>query len=107
MLPERFTIEDDFPPVSYEQWRALVEADLQGVTIEQKLVWHTYDGVDIQPVYTRRDELSGGQVLGLPGIAAVCARLMHRWRPFKPVGTCGKSRLILICCHEPSDSGRS
>jgi methylmalonyl-CoA mutase len=67
MLPEKFTIENDFPPVTYDQWRALAEADLNGATIEQKLVTHTYDGVDIQPVYIRHDELARSNMLGLPG----------------------------------------
>jgi methylmalonyl-CoA mutase len=67
MLPEKLTIEDDFPPVGYDQWRALAEADLKGATLEQKLVTHTYDGVDIQPIYTRRDELGANESIGKPG----------------------------------------
>jgi len=67
MLPEKLTIEDEFPPVGYDQWRALAEADLKGATLEQKLVTHTYDGVDIQPIYTRRDELGPNEPIGLPG----------------------------------------
>src|ERR1700690_865820 len=66
MLPEKLTIEDEFPPVGYDQWRALAEADLKGATVEQRLVTHTYDGVDIQPIYTRREQL-GPDVLGVPG----------------------------------------
>ncbi|HTQ40038.1 MAG TPA: methylmalonyl-CoA mutase family protein [Pirellulales bacterium] len=67
MLPEKFTIENEFPPVTYEQWRALAEADLKGATVEQKLVTHTYEGVDIHPVYSSRDALGSGDVFGLPG----------------------------------------
>jgi methylmalonyl-CoA mutase len=58
MLSEKFTIADDFPPASYHEWCALAEADLKGATIQQKLVTHTYDGIDIQPLYTRRNELN-------------------------------------------------
>ena len=50
MLANQFTIRDDFPPATFDQWRTLAEADLKGATLEQKLVTHTYDGVDIQPV---------------------------------------------------------
>ncbi len=67
MLQDKFTIEDEFPPVGYDRWRSLAEADLQGATLEQKLVTHTYDGVDIQPIYTRRDELDRGEAISLPG----------------------------------------
>jgi methylmalonyl-CoA mutase len=69
MLPEQFTLADDFPPVTYEDWRKLVEADLQGASFEQKLVTHTYEGIDIQPVYTRRDALADDEVHSLPGFA--------------------------------------
>ena len=62
-----FTIQDEFPPVDYDQWRALVEVELKGVPFEQKLVTHTYEGIDIQPVYTRRDQLNGDDPFGLPG----------------------------------------
>jgi methylmalonyl-CoA mutase len=62
-----FNIAGDFPPVSYEQWRAVAEADLRGASFEQKLVTHTYEGIDIQPLYSRRDEIGGPDPWGLPG----------------------------------------
>jgi methylmalonyl-CoA mutase len=68
MLAPDFTLRDDFPPVSYEEWRALAEADLAGAVFEQKLVTHTYEGIDIQPVYNRRDRPSDGDPDGFPGL---------------------------------------
>src|SRR6516165_4343783 len=62
-------LEPDFPPVDYAAWRALAEADLQGAPFEQKLVTHTYEGIDIQPVYTRQDHPGEGDPEGLPGLA--------------------------------------
>jgi len=41
MLAPEFTLGDDFPPVGYDAWRALAEADLGGAPFEQKLVTHT------------------------------------------------------------------
>jgi methylmalonyl-CoA mutase len=67
MLPEQFTIADDFPAITYDQWRTAAKAELKGDTIEQKLVTHTYDGVDIQPIYTRHDELKAKEAIGMPG----------------------------------------
>ena len=32
-LPSEFSIQDDFPIVSYQQWRSLVEEDLQGAAL--------------------------------------------------------------------------
>jgi methylmalonyl-CoA mutase len=68
MLDPQFTLRDDFPPVSYDDWRPLAEADLQGASFEQKLVTHTYEGIDIQPVYTRRDRPGEGDPDGFPGL---------------------------------------
>jgi methylmalonyl-CoA mutase len=68
MLDQEFSLRDDFPPVSYDEWRALAEADLQGASFEQKLVSHTYEGIDIQPVYTRRDWPGEDDPVGFPGL---------------------------------------
>jgi methylmalonyl-CoA mutase len=67
MLAPEFTLQDDFPPISYEAWRSLAEADLEGAPFEQKLVTHTYEGIDIQPVYNRADWPSDKDPDGFPG----------------------------------------
>jgi methylmalonyl-CoA mutase len=67
MLAPEFTLLEDFPPVGYDTWRPLAEADLNGAAFEQKLVTHTYEGIDIQPVYTRRDQPGEGDPEGFPG----------------------------------------
>ena len=48
---------------------SLAEADLKGASFEQKLVTHTYEGFDIQPLYSRRDELGEENNPGVPGAA--------------------------------------
>jgi methylmalonyl-CoA mutase len=68
MLAPELTIRDDFPPASYDEWRALAEADLEGASFEQKLVTHTYEGIDLQPIYIRRDQLGDGDANGFPGL---------------------------------------
>ncbi len=67
MLDPEFSLRDDFAPASYDEWRALAEADLQGASFEQKLVTHTYEGIDLQPVYSRRDRPGEGDPDGFPG----------------------------------------
>jgi len=59
--------DDDFPPAGYEQWRALAEKDLGGASFEQKLVTHTYEGIDVQPLYCRGDRPADPDVIGFPG----------------------------------------
>ena len=68
-LPDTFTIDDDFPPVEYDQWRAIAEASLSGAPFEKKLVTHTYEGIDVQPVYALRDRPDEPDSEGFPGFA--------------------------------------
>src|SRR6056297_929144 len=84
MSTSKLTIADDFPPVDYETSRRSVEADLGGAPFDRKLVSHTYEGIDIQPVYTSKDRLPGTDPTGLPG-AAPFVRGAH---PMGPV-MCG------------------
>ncbi|MDE7426512.1 MAG: methylmalonyl-CoA mutase small subunit [Muribaculaceae bacterium] len=46
---------DQFPGVSYDEWRAKVEADLKGADFNKKLVWRTSEGFDVQPIYRAED----------------------------------------------------
>ena len=41
-----------FPKPSFEEWKAAVETSLKGKTID-KLQTNTYEGVTLQPLYTR------------------------------------------------------
>jgi methylmalonyl-CoA mutase len=68
MLAPEFSLKDDFPPAAYQEWRTLAEADLGGAPFEQKLVTHTYEGIDIQPVYSRRDRPGEADADGFPGL---------------------------------------
>lgn len=66
-LPEKLTLQDDFPPVSYDEWKAKAEADLKGAPFEKKLVTKTYEDIAHKPVYTRADIEK--IETGLPGFA--------------------------------------
>ena len=44
----------DFPPITPDRWRERIRADLKGADIE-KLVWHTLDGLALQPFYMASD----------------------------------------------------
>jgi len=59
----------DFPLPSYDDWRAAAEATLKGAPFEKRLVGHTYEGIDLQPIYNAAD-IQGLPHLGsLPGQA--------------------------------------
>ncbi len=54
-LPEKFSLKDDFPVTTYDEWKAVVEKDLKGVPFEKKLITKTYEGIDLQPIYNDFD----------------------------------------------------
>jgi methylmalonyl-CoA mutase len=67
MIEKELTIASDFPPVSYDKWRASVVTDLKGVPFEKKLVHRSLEGFDIQPLYTANDWPSDRDSSGFPG----------------------------------------
>jgi methylmalonyl-CoA mutase len=58
---------DMFPPVTTEEWRAKVDADLKGVPFEKKLVWRTNEGFNVNPMYRREDIEDLKTTNSLPG----------------------------------------
>jgi len=48
-------LHGDFPPPTYEEWRAAVETGLKGVPFENALVTPTYEGINLQPIYCQKD----------------------------------------------------
>ena len=67
MAEKKEKLFDQFPPVSTEEWRAKVDADLKGVPFEKKLVWRTNEGFNVQPMY-RAEDIEGLKTTdSLPG----------------------------------------
>ncbi|MDE6271265.1 MAG: acyl-CoA mutase large subunit family protein, partial [Muribaculaceae bacterium] len=56
-----------FPGVSYDEWRAKVEADLKGADFNKKLVWRTNEGFNVQPIYRAEDIADFKTTESLPG----------------------------------------
>lgn len=57
----------EFPPVSREQWEAVIKEDLKGADYDKKLVWKTNEGVAVQPYYRAEDVTQLGYLDALPG----------------------------------------
>ena len=53
----------EFPPVSTEQWEAVITTDLKGADYERKLVWKTGEGFNVRPYY-RAENLAEVEYLG-------------------------------------------
>lgn len=50
----------EFPPVTREQWEAVIQKDLKGGDYEKKLIWNTLEGFRVKPYYI------AGDVEGMP-----------------------------------------
>jgi methylmalonyl-CoA mutase len=58
----------EFPTATREQWRKLVEGVLKGAPFDKKLVAKTYDGLAIEPLYSRKADAQplAGRAPGMP-----------------------------------------
>ncbi|MCA0388632.1 MAG: acyl-CoA mutase large subunit family protein [Bacteroidetes bacterium] len=66
-LPTKLNLRDDFSPSGYDAWRQVAEADLKGVPFEKKLVTPTYEGINLQPIYTIEDLKKLQETNNFPG----------------------------------------
>lgn len=57
----------EFDAVPFEKWKAVVEAELKGVPFEKKLVTRTWEGIDLQPIYTAEDTKDLEHLKSKPG----------------------------------------
>ncbi len=64
---EQKKLFDEFPPVSTEQWEALINKDLKGADYERKLVWQTPEGFKVNPYYRKEDLEKLGYLEAFPG----------------------------------------
>lgn len=67
MAEKKEKLFDQFPGISYEEWRAKVEADLKGADFNKKLVWRTNEGFNVQPIYRAEDTEGLKTTDSLPG----------------------------------------
>jgi methylmalonyl-CoA mutase len=58
---------EEFSPPSYEAWRGEVDKALKGAPFDKKMTNKTYEGITLQPVYTRSDWPQHGDPSGFPG----------------------------------------
>lgn len=67
MAENKEKLFDQFPPVSYDEWRKKVETDLKGADFDKKLVWRTNEGFNVQPIYRIEDVEDFKTTNSLPG----------------------------------------
>lgn len=63
----------EFPPVTTEEWEAIIQADLKGADYEKRLVWKTEEGIAVRPYYRKEHapaaNLAPGQFPYTRGVA--------------------------------------
>lgn len=69
-LDKKLNLREMFTPPTYEEWRAVVDKDLKGVPFEKKLVTKTYEGINLQPIYTKKDIENLPNVGSKPGFGS-------------------------------------
>lgn len=67
MAKNKEKLFDQFSPVSTEEWKAKITADLKGADYDRKLVWRTNEGFNVQPFYRREDLAGLPDIDTLPG----------------------------------------
>lgn len=68
-LSKDLILNSEFMPPSFEEWKMQVEKDLKGVPYEKKLVTKTYDGFNLNPIYTKEDLKDLTSIDSYPGSA--------------------------------------
>ncbi len=51
-----FSLGDEFPRPTHDDWLGLVEKTLKGAGFDDTLISHTYDGLPIEPLYYRQQD---------------------------------------------------
>lgn len=60
-------LREDFPPSSYDEWRAAAEALLKGAPFEKRMIARSPEGLTIQPIYRAEDAAAVSRGASLPG----------------------------------------
>lgn len=66
-LSKELNIGNDFNSPSFEEWKKVVEKDLKGVPFDKKLITKTYEGINLNPLYTKQDIINLPQINEIPG----------------------------------------
>lgn len=69
MSDEKLVFAGDFPATSYDEWRVVAEKALKGAPFDKKLLTRLYEGITVQPIYTRKEWPADGDPSGMPGAA--------------------------------------
>ncbi|MEJ5244927.1 MAG: methylmalonyl-CoA mutase family protein [Bacteroidota bacterium] len=55
MSQNSLNLSELFPYPSYEEWKAAAVEALKGAPFEKKMITNTYEGIELQPIYSKSD----------------------------------------------------
>ena len=67
-MAEKKNLFVDFPPISTEEWKERITADLKGADFEKRLVWKTNEGFNVSPFYREEDILHYQSLNSTPSV---------------------------------------
>jgi len=68
-LTKELNLSKDFPPPTYDDWKAAAEKLLKGAPFDKVLLNKTYEGITLNPIYQQKDIENLDFVNSLPGFA--------------------------------------
>ena len=76
---------EEFPPVSYDDWRKVVDTELKGAPFDKRMFTSTFEGITLKPIYRREDTANLPHMNSMPGAApflrgfSAAGYLQHPW----------------------------
>jgi methylmalonyl-CoA mutase len=66
-IAKEFRLGSDFPKVDQAMWHKQVEAELKGAPFDKRMLSRSYEGIELQALYTEEIFPTAGNPAGLPG----------------------------------------
>ncbi len=68
-LSDKLDLNKDFPGTSFEEWKKVAEKDLKGLPYDKSLITKTYEGIDLQPIYSKENTENNPLLENFPGFS--------------------------------------
>jgi methylmalonyl-CoA mutase len=66
-IAKEFQLGSDFPKIDHATWHKQVEAELKGAPFDKRMISRSYEGIELQALYTEETFPTAGDPSGLPG----------------------------------------
>ena len=102
-IAKEFRLGSDFPTIDRAAWQKEVEADLKGVPFAKRMISHSYEGIELQALYTEEMFPTAGDPAGLPGYPPFRARRAAAGQRADRMGHPPRARASRSRCRQRAD----